>query len=268
MQLVRFRQVKKMNTAYQRIALVLLIFNLTEVTLGQAKKRTPLKDIKPYRPNVECDDPNKPCDVFMSVDLANGTRNKDGSVSIGGVTIPATLQFRYYGQDRGCPCGLKKCIRLCCPRGLVADGDCRPPSSGSAANPRNFFDELPDGLLSPKIKSLDDDFYVIHEMDCSTQPSVDLFVTGPNRFAGENFTVTEDGELIVESYYTSAADRKKRSASYGPERYCIGWSEKYQGVKVQTCRSREEVRQAEEAGQKLKFQKRDGMQKKSKKREN
>ena len=175
----------------------------------------------------------------MSINLENGTKWDNGSVTINDVTIPPEHQYKYYGLHMGCPCKQKKCIRFCCPREEVTGLVCRLPT-----NSTDFKDPpIPDGILSPKIKNLRDNFFILHSANCLTEPVYGLFASGPYKAEKENFSIREDGVLVVEDEKWNAEKRinEKKYTEFETDRYCIQWSERFEGTMFLTCRTKEEV---------------------------
>lgn len=107
-----------------------------------------------------------PCGFLDSVNITNGVKNNDDSITFEGITYPKNLYAFYdheflnesYSQPvdrhlRGCVCAvnpLKPCVRLCCPRGQYRfEGACHEDdmaynmsvaSNGMESTKFNIFD--------------------------------------------------------------------------------------------------------------------------------
>lgn len=79
----------------------------------------------------------KPCSFYDTVNITDGVKNSDGSVSYEGITYLLdqykSYDYIYKGPNvrknvtshlRGCICQHRICIRSCCPKGFVFDNKC------------------------------------------------------------------------------------------------------------------------------------------------
>ena len=177
--------------------------------------------------------PENPCSENVSIGLEKGSKLDNGSILYDGLTFPPHLQFNINNELRGCPCGLTKCIRRCCPKGEALDaGVCNPIPNTTDVD----FPPIPDGILDTGIESIDKDFYVIYEKRCLTKKTFALFLSGPKKFTTESFKITSDGILVMEQL----KKEDPKVYRYEQERYCIAWSQKDQGTKFYSCLSPDE----------------------------
>uniref|UniRef100_A0ABD2WYV1 Methuselah N-terminal domain-containing protein n=1 Tax=Trichogramma kaykai TaxID=54128 RepID=A0ABD2WYV1_9HYME len=181
----------------------------------------------------------KVCPDTLSVDITNERKLEDGSVYFDGLLFPPQVQYNKDDTLRACPCALKKCVRRCCPRGQVYEGKtCRLPRQASY---NIDFPLIPEGILDKPIRSLEENFYVLYDNECSTELRYSLFAEGPKKVKSENYTIRNDGVLLLHQL----RDNVPVKLLYKPENYCIAWSENFNVTKFLVCGTSEEVQDQE-----------------------
>ena len=174
------------------------------------------------------------CESNLSINIENGTEEDDGSIFFDGLIFPnETRYIDTEGELLGCPCKVKKCIRKCCGPDEVLDND----YTCSLRNESDFTDVFSNSvdLIHSAINKLDDDFYVIHTMDCATPELLVIVASGEYKLPGENFQIVPNGSLILTQI--DKDNNKVAITAYGPERYCIEHLEATNGTIFITCRT-------------------------------
>lgn len=123
-----------------------------------------------------------PCHFYDSTNISSGIRNRNGSISFEGVEYPSYLygevNYILKNEDesvpvkkhiRGCLCRIKKCIRLCCPRGQLYDEDFEVCLPNKAA--KNLEAEVYADSKSHEKTTiiLDDHFGYVHDLACTDE---------------------------------------------------------------------------------------------------
>ncbi|OXU30941.1 hypothetical protein TSAR_002779 [Trichomalopsis sarcophagae] len=179
----------------------------------------------------------QPCHELVSISLENATEVfANGSVLFDGLTFPSSAQYRdEYGQLRGCPCLVKRCIRFCCQPGefydrLVSDqpGSCYKPLPNETIDDFDLPPLLED-KLDPTVNGYED-FYRIHRYGCLIPVMYIFRLSEPLR-------ITADGLMVVERIIGG----RERQYIYEQDRYCIAYSRVLNSTKIMGCRSATEA---------------------------
>lgn len=95
-----------------------------------------------------------PCEFHNSINITDGRRNYDGSISYDNITytpnqfgvvdfiVKRRVHVLVPVHIRGCICEIKKCIRLCCPYGQKYDGAKGELVCSSHVGPHNVIDSI------------------------------------------------------------------------------------------------------------------------------
>ena len=183
----------------------------------------------------------EPCEHVMSISLANGTRAKDGSIVMDGISFPNETQFVDENGDlRGCPCISRNCVRKCCPPGHHFNERYKCwPLNGSIGV--DILTE-PGDVLHPDIRKLDEDFYVIYKTKCLTPHPTLSIGTGKNTIAGESYKILPNGTLVMVKNKTNVwNETESNTYTYEPERYCFDHASLENGTVFVTCQSKAAV---------------------------
>lgn len=122
-----------------------------------------------------------PCRFLDSVNITDGIRNDDGSITFNDITFPkdqyARINFilengtKHVTVDpyvRGCLCAIKPCIRLCCPFGTFVDSSIKQGKkcrSHEAA--KQFESDVIDANNNVDKVILDNQFAFVDDRPCS-----------------------------------------------------------------------------------------------------
>lgn len=185
---------------------------------------------------------SQPCPDFMSISLENGTVNDDGSVSYDDLTYPKSAQFySNNGTLHGCPCNVKRCVRMCCPAGQFQDKrTCYTPENETL---RDFvYPSLPEIVYEGDLLN---DFYLIHSnLNANTCKTLSLFsVFAKNNYSRiQNLTITKDGSFVIRSLddLHHSYDIEK----YTQQEYCIARSKIRPETKFVLCELEKDIKNA------------------------
>ncbi|XP_031779178.1 G-protein coupled receptor Mth2 isoform X3 [Nasonia vitripennis] len=184
----------------------------------------------------------QPCHELVSVSLENATEVlAEGSVLLDGLTFPSSAQYRdEYGQLRGCPCLVMKCIRFCCQPGEFHDklhkdrpGLCYKPSANETADEEFDLPPLPDGILDPEVSGYDD-FYRIHRKGCVVPAQYGIYLSGRLAKNSDLPRISGDGHFVLEN---TNIDGVKTNYTHEQERFCVAYSRIHNTTKILACNS-------------------------------
>ncbi|XP_031355939.1 G-protein coupled receptor Mth2-like isoform X2 [Photinus pyralis] len=147
------------------------------------------------------------CFLSLSIDISNGTHNKDGSIVYDGITFPPEVQFRYLGAQRGCVCQVRSCIRKCCGLGYAMINEtCQPLNNTS----EYFYFNVYNGDRRTTVGV--DNYYLIMGEICGERGYYRLV---QQTYTEDTYYIQENGNMYLPYLNDSNGE------TLTPDRYCL-----------------------------------------------